>query len=74
MIISHDSVMILPMILPILQQGQHKLPMHLNGEKMLKCQLKGKTFRKWANGLKIYISENKMDPGLHLPLHWGYIP
>ena len=25
-------------------------------EKLFKCHLKGKTFRKWANGLKIYDS------------------
>ena len=36
--------------------------MHLNQEKLLKYHLKGITFRKWANGLKIYDSEKKLDP------------
>ena len=27
-----------------------------------KMSLKGKTFRKWANGHTIYNSENKIDP------------
>ena len=30
--------------------------------KLLKCHLKGKTCRKWANGLKVGNSEKKLDP------------
>ena len=37
---------------------------------MLKCHLKGKTCRKLANGQDIDYSEEKMVPGLHLPLYW----
>ena len=43
--------------------------------KLLKCNLKGKTCRKLANGQDIDYSEKKkeeMAPGLHLPLHWDY--
>ena len=36
--------------------------MHLNGGKLLKCHLKGKTCRKWANGLKVGNSEKNLDP------------
>ena len=31
-------------------------------EKLLKCHLKDKSCRKWANGLKVGNSENKLDP------------
>ena len=41
---------------------------------MLKRHLKGKTCRKWANGLKLHDSETNMTTGLHLPMHVGYIP
>ena len=30
--------------------------------KLLKCHLKGKSCRKWANGLKLGNSEKKLDP------------
>ena len=32
-------------------------------EKLSKCHLKGKTERKWANGLEIYDSEKKEPKG-----------
>ena len=36
--------------------------------KMSKCHLNGKTLWKWVNGLKIYDSENKLDPrGMSVP-------
>ena len=41
--------------------------MHLNEEKLLKCDLKGKTCSKWANGLRIYVPENNWTPGVGLP-------
>ena len=43
--------------------------MHLNGGKLSKCHLRGKTLWKWANGLKIYDSEKNWSPeaGLSLP-------
>ena len=31
-------------------------------EKLLKCHLKGKSCRKWANGLKVGNSEKNVDP------------
>ena len=48
--------------------------MHLNGGKLLKCYLKGKACRKWANGLKVGNSEKeKIGPqGLVCP-HPGAI-
>ena len=46
------------MTLTFLQQGQNRLPMHFNVEKLLKCHLKGINCRKWANGLKICDSKN----------------
>ena len=48
--------------------------MPLNGVKLLKCQLKGKTCRNLANGQDIDYYEKKMAPGLHLLLYWGYFP
>ena len=33
----------------------------------------GKTLWKWANGLKIYDSENKWTPGAGLPPPWGNV-
>ena len=37
--------------------------MHLNGGKLLKYHLKGKTYRKEGNGLKIFKdSEKSLDP------------
>ena len=36
--------------------------MHLNGGKLLKCHLNGKSCRKWAEGLNINDSEKKIDP------------
>ena len=42
--------------------------------KLLKCQLKGKTCRKLANGQDIDYYGKEMAPGLHLPLYWGYFP
>ena len=45
---------------------------HAFGEgKLLKCNLKGKTCRKWANGQKVY--ENKLCPWGCLLLPRGYI-
>ena len=41
--------------------------------KLLKCHLKGKTCRKWANGLKVGNSEKKLDPGVGLPPPRGNI-
>ena len=41
--------------------------MHLNEEKLLKCDLKGKTCSKWANGLRIYVPENNGTSGVGLP-------
>ena len=41
--------------------GQHGSPMHLNGKKMLKCHLKGKTCRKLANGQDIDYSEERKN-------------
>ena len=38
--------------------------MHLNGGKLLKCGLKGKTCRKWATELKIRDSEKNGPQGL----------
>ena len=34
--------------------------------KLVKCHLKGKSCRKWANGLKVGNSEKKLDPGVGL--------
>ena len=36
-------------------------------EKLLKCHLRGKTCRKWANRLKICESEKKGSQGLFCP-------
>ena len=47
--------------------------MYFNGGKLLGCNLKGKTCRKWANGLKIYDSEKLWTPGVGLPPSWGNI-
>ena len=41
--------------------------MHLNGEKLLKCHLKGKTCSKLANGLKFYDLKKKLTPGVARP-------
>ena len=38
--------------------------MHLNGGKLLKCHLKGKTCSKLANGLNFYVLKNKLSPGV----------
>ena len=35
--------------------------------KLLKCHLKDKTCRKWANGLKVGNSEKNWTPGVGLP-------
>ena len=40
--------------------------MHLNGGKVFKCHLYGKTCRKWVNGLKIDDSEKIWTPGVCL--------
>ena len=48
--------------------------MHLNGQKMLKYDLKSKTCRKWANGQNIYVYEKILFPGGCLPLPPGYRP
>ena len=42
--------------------------------KLIKCHLKVKTCRKWANGLNMYDSENIWTPGVSLPPPWGNIP
>ena len=44
-------------------------------EKLLKCHLKGKSCRKWANGLKVGNSEKKKNwtLGVGLPPPWGNI-
>ena len=42
-------------------------------EKLLKCHSKGKSCRKWANGLKVSNSEKKLDPRGGLPPPWGNI-
>ena len=47
---------------PSLWQGQHGLPMHLNGEKLLKWHLKGKASKKLANGQNIDYSEKRKRP------------
>ena len=36
--------------------------MHLNGEKPLKWDMKGKTCRRWVNELEILDSEKNLDP------------
>ena len=42
--------------------------------KLSKCHLKRKkNRRKWANGLKIYDSEKKLDPGLGCPQTGQYM-
>ena len=40
-------------------------------EKLLKCHLKGKSCRKWANGLKVGNSEKNWTLGVGLPPPWG---
>ena len=46
----------------------------LEWEKLLKCHLKGKSCRKWANGLKVGNSEKKKwTLGVGLPPPWGNI-
>ena len=47
--------------------------MHLNGEKLLKCHLRGKTCSKLANGLNFYDLKKTLTPGVILTLPWGYI-
>ena len=48
--------------------------MHLNGENVLKCHLKGKASRKLANGLKVGNSEKKnWTTGVGLPPPRGNI-
>ena len=42
-------------------------------EKLLKCHLKGKSCRKWANGLKVGNSEKNWTLGVGLPPPWGNI-
>ena len=37
-------------------------PVNYSDSDSVKCHLKGKTSRKWANGQNIYHSENKIDP------------
>ena len=41
--------------------------------KLLKCHLKGKSCRKWENGLKVGNSEKNLDPRGGLPPPWGNI-
>ena len=43
-----------------------RLPIRLNGGKLLKCHLKRTTCRKLAFGQNIDYSENNVTPGLHL--------
>ena len=43
-------------------RSAHGLLMHFNGGNCLNVNLKGKTCMKWGNGLKICVSEHKLDP------------
>ena len=47
--------------------------MHLNGGKLIKYDLRGKTCRKWADGQNVYVYEKILSPGGCLPLPRGYI-
>ena len=38
-----------------------------------KCNLKGKTCSKLANGLKFFYLKKKLTPGVALNWPWGYI-
>ena len=60
------------MTLTILQQGQHRSLMNLNGE-TIKVSLKGKLLQEMGNGLNINNSENNWTPGVHMPPSWGDI-
>ena len=57
------------MTMTYLRQGQLGLPIRIG--KIVKCNLKGKTCSKLANGLNFYDLKKKMTPGFALP--WGYI-
>ena len=51
-----------------------KIPHAFEWEKLLKCDLKGKTCRKWANGQKIFVYENILGPrGLSVPTSGLYV-
>ena len=45
--------------------------MHLNGGKLSKCHLTGKTLWKWANGLNTYDSKKKKRRQGQVCLHPG---
>ena len=47
--------------------------MHLNGGKLLKCHLKGKTCSKLANGLEFNDLKKNLTPGVALIRPWGII-
>ena len=47
--------------------------MHLNGGKMVKCYLMGKTYWEYANGQKINVNGKFWPLGGCLPLPRGYI-
>ena len=42
--------------------------MHLNGGKLFKYHLKGRTYNKLANGLNFYDLKKKLTPGFALAL------
>ena len=65
--INHDPGM------TFLWQGQHRLSHAYEWGKVLKCHLKGKTCRKWANELEIEDSEQNLDPRVVFsPTPWQY--
>ena len=45
--------------------------MNLDGGKLLKCRLMGKTCRKCTTGLNINDSEKNLTPEAHMPPPWG---
>ena len=67
--INHD----LGMTLTYFTARQYRWPMHLNGENCQNVILRGKTTRKWVNGLKIYDSKNLWTLGAGLPPPRGNI-
>ena len=63
-LINHD----LWVTLTCFTAGSTKVAHAFEWGKLLKCHLKGKTCRKWANGLKIYDSEKQIwTPGVVCP-------
>ena len=63
--INHDP----GMTLTFLQQGQLRLPTHLNVE-----NCKGKTCSKLANGLNLYDLKKKLPPEVALGLYTCILP